>query len=430
MKKHSKRKRQKKVPFSVKMKKKFHKIMDIVYDDNQAKSSFSIFEVVIIVLISILFGIMIGYIITYSRNSIYSARSDSELREIVSTYDNIVKNYYGKVDEDKLADAAIKGMIDSLDDPYSNYMDSSVATDFNDTIDGYFVGIGVVVTYEKDYNTIIEVMKDGAAYKAGLKEKDVIIKLNGKDAKGIYGEKLQSIVRGKVGTSLKVTVLRDGKKKDFVIKRSKIEIQSVSNNVFDYENHTIGYIKIDSFASNTYKQFVKALKRVEKKEVSALIIDVRNNSGGQLLQTRQILSLFFDRKTVLYQIKAKNDSKKIYSDNNKVRKYPVGILINENSASASEILASCFKENYDNSIILGTKSYGKGTVQKSQSLSSGGSIKYTTQKWLTSKGKWLHGKGLKPDISLEQGEDYINEPNYTNDLQLQELLKQIIKESN
>ena len=430
MRKHSKKKRQKKVSFSEKMKKKFNKIINIIFDDNSSVSSFSIFEVVIIILISILFGVMIGYIITYSRGSIGGIGANSELRDIVVTYDNIVENYYGKIDKKKLSNAAIKGMVESLDDPYSNYMDSSVTTDFNDTIDGYFVGIGVVVSYENDYNTIIEIMKGGSAEKSGLKENDVIIGINGKSAKGIYGDKLQSIVRGKVGTNLKLKVRRGEEEKTFVLKRAKVEIQSVFDHIFDYENKSIGYIRIESFASNTYKQFLKSLRRVEKKGVDALIIDVRNNPGGQLLQTKQILNLFFNRKTILYQIKSKNLNKKVYADNNKVRSYPVGILINHESASASEVFASCFKENYEKSIIVGEASYGKGTVQKTQSLIGGSSIKYTTQKWLTSKGKWLNRKGVKPDIIVEQGEEYLNNPNYNTDTQLQELLSQIVKESN
>ena len=167
---------------------------------------------------------------------------------------------------------------------------------------------------------------------------------------------------------------------------------------------------------------------MEKKKIDSLILDVRSNPGGHLLQTRQILSLFFDKKTVLYQVQAKKTKKKVYSLSNDKREYPIVVLIDSGSASASEILASCFKENYKNINIIGNKSYGKGTVQKSKSLNSGTSIKYTTEKWLTSKGKWINKKGVKPNIEVSLGEEYVNNPGHETDAQLQKAIE-ILKES-
>ena len=398
---------------------------DDLDDDFRSKSTFSIFEVVIIILISILFGVILGYIITYSRNPISGVRANVNLTEVVNTYNDIVDNYYGKVDEDVLSEAAIKAMIESLDDPYSNFMDIQTTNDFNETVDGSFVGIGVVVAYEDEYNVIIDVIEGSPAEKAGFKVDDIITKVDKKSAHNMTGEELSKLVRGKIGTKVKITVKRDDKEKEITVKRDLVELNSVTNDIFDYEGLKIGYIKIDSFASNTYNQFKKAIRKMDKNKIDSLIIDVRDNPGGHLQQTREILSMFFPKNTVLYQIESNSEKSKIRSITSDTKDYPVAVLINSGSASASEILASCFQENYKNAIIVGTKSYGKGTVQKSQNLTSGTSIKYTVQKWLTSKGKWIDNKGVIPDVEVEQVSE---ESDFNNDAQLQEALKQL-KES-
>ena len=418
----------------MKLKKVINKIKYSIFEevevDVNSKTTFSIFEVIVLLVIAILFGIVIGYTITFSRNPVNSLKTNTKLSEIINTYTGIVDNYYDEIDEDALGDAAIKGMIDSLDDPYSNYMDSITTKDFNETVDGSFVGIGVVLQYdpELEYNKIIDITKNAPAEKAGLKKNDILVKIDDEDVKGLFGNSLSKKISSKEGTKLTVTVQRDGKNKKFNLVTAVVELPSTSYEVFKENDKKIGYIKIDSFAANTYDQFKKDLKTLEKKNIDSLIIDVRDNPGGHLLQTREILSLFFNKKTVLYQISNKDNKEKIYSDTNDVRKYPIVVLINGGSASASEILASCFQDNYKKATIIGTKSYGKGTVQKSHTLSNGNSIKYTTQKWLTSKGKWLNEKGVVPDIVVEQGEDYYKDPVHEKDLILQEALKKL-KES-
>lgn len=405
----------------------FKRLERRIFNDKEdlSNSSFSLLEVIIIILISILFGIIIGYLITFSKGGV---ASDSNIEEIVDTYHNIVDEYYGKVDKDKLSEAAIKGMIDSLEDPYSNYMDNETTNDFNEQIDGSFVGIGVVVMYgEDEYNHIVEIYKNSPAEKAGLKANDIIIRVDGEDTKGVYGNDIASRIRGEEGSNVHVSVLREDEELEFDVTRGTIEIKSVSSKVFDGDKK-IGYLRIENFAANTYSQFVKELKSLEKKKIDSLIIDVRSNPGGHLLQTRQILSLFFDKKTVLYQIQTKRTKKKVYSYTNDKRDYPIAILTDSGSASASEILASCFKDNYKKATIIGTKTYGKGTVQKSQSLSSGTSIKYTTEKWLTPKGKWINKKGVKPDIEVKLTEEYANDPSDETDAQLQKALE-VLKES-
>ena len=177
------------------------------------------------------------------------------------------------------------------------------------------------------------------------------------------------------------------------------------------------YIQITNFASNTYKQFNKKLKELEKDNIDSLIIDVRGNTGGHLSVVTEILDLFFDKDTVLYQIQDKKSTAKYSAKRSDKREYPIVVLTNHGSASASEILASCFKESYKDATIVGTTTYGKGTVQKTGSLSDGSSYKFTTQKWLTSKGKWINEKGVTPDVEVELGD------NLDEDLQINEAIK-------
>lgn len=397
----------------------FFNMLDFNLDND---SKFSIFEVVIIIFISIVFGIIVGYILTYTRSPLSSVKSNSKLSEIISTYNSIKDNYYKEIDDDTLVNAAVSGMIGSLDDKYSNYMDSSTTDSFNESVEGSFVGIGITIMFDGEYNKIIAVDDKGPSKKS-LKVDDLIVEVSGKDVRGIYGDDLRKLIRGKVGTTIKIKVLRNNKYLTFSIKRTNIEIETVKSNYFDVENKRIGYLDVDVISSNTYKQFNKNLKRLEDKNIDSLIIDLRDNPGGHLSQTKEILSMFFNKKTVLYQLKDKDTKKKIYSSSNVTRSYPIVILVNDGSASASEIITSCFMENYNNIKVVGTTTYGKGTVQQSHQLSTGTSIKYTVQEWLTSKGKSINEKGIKPDEELLMNSEYYSNPTYNTDNQLQKAIE-------
>ena len=401
---------------------KMENFFNILNFDLDNDSKFSIFEVVIIIFISIVFGMIVGYVLTYTRSPLGSVKSNSKLSEIISTYNSIKDNYYKEIDEDTLVNAAVSGMIGSLDDNYSNYMDSSTTDSFNESVEGSFVGIGITIMYDGEYNKIIAVDDKGPSNKI-LKVDDLIVKVSGKDVRGIYGDDLKKLIRGKVGTAVKIKVLRNNKYLTFSIKRTNIEIETVKSNYFDVESKRIGYLDVDVISSNTYKQFNKNLKRLENKNIDSLIIDLRDNPGGHLSQTKEILSMFFNKKTVLYQLKDKDTKKKIYSSSNETRSYPIVILVNDGSASASEIITSCFMKNYNNIKVVGITTYGKGTVQQSHQLSTGTSIKYTVQEWLTSNGKSINEKGIKPDEELLMNSEYYSNPTYNTDNQLQKAIE-------
>lgn len=385
-------------------------------ESRKNKDKYSINEVLMISILSLLFGLIVGLIISYSR-SLYLDSSDSEVSQIISTYNNIVKNSYDKVDKNKLVNGAVDGMINSLDDPYSTYMDEETSKSFNQSLDGYYEGLGITVGYVEGDCTVIEVFENSPAKRVGMKENDVLVKINNTNVEDYALDEITNLIKTSSPT-MTVTVKRNGEKKTFTLKRSKIELPSVTS---DVKEGKIGYIKIDTFASNTANQFKKHLDKLEKENIKSLIIDLRDNPGGHLNQTNSILDIFFPRKTVLYQIKSKNRVSKVYAKTSSKKDYPVIVLINQGSASASEIVASCFKENYKKAILIGDVSYGKGTIQKDVKLKNGTSVKYTTEKWLTSKGELLDhtkNKMLKPDIEVSNDET---------DLQLQKAIEEAKK---
>ena len=393
----------------------------------RGKTTYGLLEVCIFSFIFMLFGIVLGYLLTYGRDPYTGKKMPKSLEEFISTYENLKENYYGDLDDKKLIDAAINGMVQSIEDPYSSYMDEENADDFDEDIIGSYVGIGVTIDYADNTNKIIDVTKGGVAEKAGMKVGDIIIKVDGNDVSEVFGDDLSSLIRGEEGTDVTVTVKRGEEEIDYNLTRRKIDIISVTSKVIEKNNKKIGVIDIDKFASNTYSQFEKELKKLEKQEIDSLVIDVRDNLGGQLSQARKILDLFFDKKTVLFQIEDHDKTTKIKGTNNKTRSYPIAVIINNSSASASEVVAACFQDNYKKVYIVGDQSFGKGTVQKTINLKSGSKVKYTVQKWLTPKGEWIEGEGLTPKYKVSNDDAYCTNPTDENDKQLQKAVDLLAK---
>ncbi len=371
------------------------------------KEGFSYPEMVIIMIIAILFGFLIGNVVSFTKKETTNSSVPSELKEFVDTYNDIVNNYYDKVNKEELIDAGIKGMINYLDDPYATYFDGTSSTNFNQTLEGNYEGVGIEVTLDNSKVKITKVFADTPAKKAGIKVGDYITKVNGESVEGKSLSDVVSLIKNAKNKEVEITITRDNQEKTMKVTRTTVDMPYTSSKVYEENGKKIGYLKIEMFSNNITKQVKKELESLKKKNIDKLVIDVRDNPGGYLTQVTEILSLFMTKKDVIYQLQTKNNKEKVYGTSSKATySYPVVVLINENSASASEILASAFKETY-NAEIVGVNSYGKGTVQKTGDLNNGDTIKYTVQKWLTPKGKWINEKGVTPtkEVKLELKEN-------------------------
>lgn len=371
------------------------------------KEGFSYPEMVIIMIIAILFGFLIGNVVSFTKKETTNSSVPSELKEFVDTYNDIVNNYYDKVNKEELIDAGIKGMINYLDDPYATYFDGTSSTNFNQTLEGNYEGVGIEVTLDNNKVKITKVFADTPAKKAGIKVGDYITKVNGESVEGKSLSDVVSLIKNAKNKEVEITITRDNQEKTMKVTRTTVDMPYTSSKVYEENGKKIGYLKIEMFSNNITKQVKKELESLKKKNIDKLVIDVRDNPGGYLTQVTEILSLFMTKKDVIYQLQTKNNKEKVYGTSSKATySYPVVVLINENSASASEILASAFKETY-NAEIVGVNSYGKGTVQKTGDLNNGDTIKYTVQKWLTPKGKWINEKGVTPtkEVKLELKEN-------------------------
>lgn len=371
------------------------------------KEGFSYPEMVIIMIIAILFGFLIGNVVSFTKKETASSSVPSEVKEFVDTYNDIVNNYYDKVNKEELIDAGIKGMINYLDDPYATYFDGTSSTNFNQTLEGNYEGIGIEVTLDNNKVKITKVFADTPAKKAGIKVGDYITKVNGESVEGKSLSDVVSLIKNAKNKEVEITITRDNQEKTMKVTRTTVDMPYTSSKVYEENGKKIGYLKIEMFSNNITKQAKKELESLKKKNIDKLVIDVRDNPGGYLTQVTEILSLFMTKKDVIYQLQTKNNKEKVYGTSSKATyNYPVVVLINENSASASEILASAFKETY-NAEIVGVNSYGKGTVQKTGDLNNGDTIKYTVQKWLTPKGNWINEKGITPtkEVKLELKEN-------------------------
>ncbi len=391
-----------------------------------SKQTFKLSEVLIIVIISILIGILFGSSITYEKENVVVTDIPEELEEFVTTYENIYQNYYKKVKKEDLINAAYEGMVNSLDDPYAAYMGKDDSESFNQTVNGEYVGIGAAVEYKEENAKISTIYKNSPAQKAGLEVGDQLLTIDGQYVKGKTLSQITKLIKGKENTKVSIKISRDGNEKTYEMKRAKVSVPSVSSKIIDKNDKKVGYISIDVFSSTTYKQFKKEYNSLVNKKIDSLIIDVRNNPGGQLDDVKEILQLLEKRDKVLYQIQTKNIKNKVYDGTKSYCNYKISILINKGSASASEILATSLKEN-NKAILVGKTTYGKGTVQKAYSLSSGATLKYTTQKWLTPKGNWINEKGIAPDEEVDLSDEYKENPSDDTDNQLQKAIEVLTK---
>ncbi|MGP7818502.1 S41 family peptidase [Niallia sp. 01092] len=352
---------------------------------------------------------------TYTQDS----ETDS-LVKVKTAYELIFHNYVQKVDKEKLEEGAIKGMLSTLDDPYSVYMDKDTAKQFDQALDPSFEGIGAEISTEDGKIVIVSPIKDSPAEKAGIKPNDEIVKVDGQNIKGEDLYEVIKKIRGKKGSEVDLEIERPGVDNPIsvTVVRDEVPQITVYSSIKRDGGENIGYLQITSFSEETASEFKTAMKSLEKTGISGLILDVRGNPGGLLPSVNSILEEFVPAQKPYVQIERRDGKKeKFYSHLKTKKDYPVVVLVDKGSASASEILAGALKEaaNYT---LIGERTFGKGTVQQAVPMGDGSKIKLTLFKWLTPDGNWIHKKGIQPNLVVEQTALYQTHP-----LQIKETLK-------
>lgn len=393
------------------------KVFNFFFNTDKVET-YSLAEVIRFLFIGVIMGMMFCFILIFSLSGGKNFITlNSDLKKLVEVYDKVVKNYYGDLDKEEMIDNAIDGLLSGVGDVYTNYSDADSTISFNEQVVGTYEGIGAMVYYSDNKIIVNKVYEGMPADNAGIKEGDQVIAVDGVDYTDKTQEDLANYIKSSTNSSVDLKIIRNGEELDITVKRDEIEVPVVSGKVLEENGKKIGYISISLFTSVSNKQFANTLSELEKSDIDGLIIDVRDNSGGYLTSVTDIASQFLKKGEVLYQLDNGEKVSVVKDKTKEKRTYPVAVLVNSSSASASEILASIIKESYDG-YVVGTNTYGKGTVQQVSKLSDGTMVKYTIEKWLTPDGNWINGTGLTPTDYVEQSSEYYTNPLSENDEQL------------
>ncbi|QKY69927.1 S41 family peptidase [Lentibacillus sp. CBA3610] len=341
-----------------------------------------------------------------------SGNPPTNMQKVAQTYNLIQEHYLEDVEDNQLIEGAIQGMIASLEDPYSSYMDVESMEQFNETIESSFEGIGAEVSMVNDQVTIVSPIKDSPAEEAGLRPNDQILSVDGESVEGLSLNEAVEKIRGEKGTEVVIEIQRSGVSESFdvTLVRDDIPVETVYSEVETIDGKKTGVIEITSFAENTGDHFTGQLEELENEGIEGLVIDVRGNPGGVLDSVEGVLKNFIPEDMPYVQIESQNgETEKSYSELDEKKPYPISVLVDEGSASASEILAVAMKEaGYD---VVGTNSFGKGTVQQAVPVGDDGSrVKLTLFKWLSPEGTWIHEDGVEPTVNVEQPDYYFTNP--------------------
>ena len=336
--------------------------------------------------------------------------TNEDLKKLELVYDTLVNGYVDKnISKDDLINGALKGMAEATGDPYTNYLVNDETAAIDETMTGSFGGIGAELRSENNRVIISNTREGTPAQKIGLQENDAILKVNGEDMEGKSISYVVSKVRGEVGTDVTLTIQRGTQELEVKITRAKIAIETVKGTV-DSTDATIGHVQINSFAKNTAKEVEKAVTDLREKGVKKFIFDVRYNPGGLLDQAIMIANMFVDEGKTILNVENRDGQIKSYKASKDYGTFkitePYVLLVNEGSASASEILAAALKESADAQLI-GKKTYGKGTVQSVIEVGENAELKYTIAKWLTPNKTWIHKTGIEPTEEVSMP-DYYN----------------------
>lgn len=351
-------------------------------------------------------------------NNNKGTENPENMDKVVQAYQLIKSQYVEEVEGDLLIEGAIQGMLEVLEDPYSSYMDQEMNERFTEQLESSFEGIGAEVSMVDGKVTIVAPIKDSPAEKVGLRPNDQIIQIDDEDIEGLDLNEAVEIIRGEKGTEVILSIQRAGVDETFKVPiiRDEIPIETVYVDTETIDGKKTGILTLTSFAEDTAKEFIRELDQLEKDGIEGLVIDVRGNPGGLLNSVEEILSEFIPKDLPYIQIEDQQGNKDpFYSDLAEEKDYPISVIIDEGSASASEILAIALKELGHN--VVGMTSFGKGTVQNAVPMGDGSTIKLTFFKWLSPKGVWIHDEGVEPTVEVKQP-DYF----YTHPIQIDEPL--------
>lgn len=328
------------------------------------------------------------------------------ISETLKNFRDIIDNLYiGEIDEQKIMDETIKGYINGLDDEYSEYMTAAEWGEYQANALGNYVGIGIYMSVDKNNNVVVvEPIKGTPAEAAGLKSGDIIVYVNDESMIGVDSEIVSSKIKGEEGTKVKITILRDTEYMDFEIERKSIKVYHVENEMLE---NNIGYISLMTFDEGCADEFKTSYENLKSQGAKKIILDLRNNTGGLVDECLKIADMMLEKDAIeLITVNAQGNKEINKSENAPIVEGEMVVLINEYSASASEILVAALKEN-NRAQVVGKNSYGKGVIQSVLELNDGSVLKLTVSEYFTPKENKINKIGVKPDFEIEL--DYENE---------------------
>ena len=367
--------------------------------------------IIAVLLIAIISSISTLGLIYYALG--FNEQGFSNLMRFITAYRFIETKYVNDTDDVKLIDAAIDGMVKSLNDPHSNYLSPKMYKTLMEQTEGSFAGIGVIMGMDNEQKIhIVGIMENSPGQKAGLQEGDEILAVDGVPVTQMAFDEVAAHVRGQAGTDVVLTIMRDNANQDITITRDNIKLKTVGHKMLD---NNIGYIQIVSFSEDTANEFNEAYNDLKNQGMKALVLDLRNNPGGLLTTCVEIAKKLVPKGEIV-SIVVKQGNKETYSSSLEAPEYPLAVLINKNSASASEILSGAIQDTKAGTII-GNTSYGKGSVQTILPMFEDDAVKLTIAKYYTPSGRSIDGTGITPDIEINLDE------NATSDTQLDKALE-------
>ncbi len=380
---------------------------------NNKNHGFNLMWTLIIVVITSIVSALTTGVVVYNNNKLSNKISyadlskDESLNQFLEVYANILSEYYEDIDKDKLLEKAIAAMMSYLGDDYTTYLDDDATNELVESLSGEYVGIGVSINNSD--KSISKVYEDTPAFKANLQAGDVIVGFNDVDVREVSASEIVKMIKNNNGP-FTLKLMRGADEISVTLAAEKI----ISPNIDYYllPESTTGYLQITAFSKTLSEQVSKALNKMEESGMTNLIIDLRNNTGGYLDAAEAVANKFLAKDKLIYSLNYKNEVTKYVDKTEEARTYDIIILLNGNSASASEILAAALQDSYGAKIV-GETSFGKGKVQQTMELEDGSMVKYTSARWLTPKGICIDGAGIAPDYPISNEEVKDEEGNVT-----------------